>query len=142
MGLMDSLLLTPITEVDTLFLYELLEERDETINVSFKKIPSFEEHSNFVKNNKYDGWYIISINKKNVGHINIDSKSYIGTFIKKDYQKLGIGVESFKKLRILHPREKYFGKVNPKNFQSRILLEKMGFKLIKSYNDRLEYEFC
>ena len=141
MGLMDSLQLKSVTDDDISFLYELLKERDETINISHKKLPTYEEHSNFVKSNEYDGWYIILIDSKKVGHIWINSESYIGTFIKKEYQKIGFGAEAFKKLRELHKRQKYLGRVNPKNTQSKILLEKFGFELKKSYNDHLEYEY-
>ena len=141
MGLMDSLQLKLVIDEDISFLYELLKERDETININHKKLPTYEEHSNFVKSNKYDGWYIILLNSKKVGHIWINSESYIGTFIKKEYQKIGLGVISFKKLRELHKRKKYLGRVNPNNIQSKILLEKFDFKLKKSYNDHLEYEY-
>lgn len=137
----DFVQLRIVSDEDIEFLYEILKERDETVNVTHKKIPTFEEHKKFVNSKPYDAWYIILKDSRKVGHINLDHFE-IGWFIKKEYQKFGFAVEAFRKLKQAHKRTKYFGKVNPKNEPARKLLEKLGFKLKKKYSNYHLYELC
>ena len=45
--------LKPVKRSDIRFLYNQLKERDSTINISHKKIPSYAEHSKFVLSRPY-----------------------------------------------------------------------------------------
>jgi len=69
MGIKNLVKLKEVTEENADFLYEMLKERDSTINVTHKEPPSFNKHLEFIKSNPYDAWYIIEIKPKQVGHI-------------------------------------------------------------------------
>ena len=135
----DFVQLKIVSDEDIEFLYEMLQERDDTVNVNHKSLPTFEEHEKFVKMNSYDVWYIILKDSQKIGHINLDGFE-IGWFIKKKYQRFGFVVEAFKKLKQTHHRSKYQGKINPINISARIFLEKLNFKLKKEYSDYHLYE--
>jgi len=61
-----SINLKPVTKSDIRFLYNQLKERDSTVNISHKKMPTYSEHSKFILSNTYSKWYIImNKNKKN-----------------------------------------------------------------------------
>ena len=136
----DFIELKIVSDEDIEFLYEMLQERDNTVNVNHKSLPTFEEHEKFDKNNPYDVWYIILKNSQKIGHINLDGFE-IGWFIKKKYQGFGFVVEAFKKLKQTHHRPKYQGKINPNNINGKIFLEKLNFKLKERYSDYDLYEF-
>ena len=61
-------------------LYLLLKERNHFI--SHIKMPSYEEHLNFIKSKPYLFWYIISINEKAIGAFYIKKDNSIGINIK------------------------------------------------------------
>ncbi len=65
----------------TEFLYEMLGERDESINISHKKMPTFAEHRKFVNSNPYREWDIISTDVMvPVGYICLTKNNEIGVF--------------------------------------------------------------
>ena len=82
------------------------------------------------------------ISSQKVGHINIIHKEnyYVGWFIKKEFQNFGIATKAFEILKKLHKSSIYTGKCNPKNFRAHILVEKLGFKLTKTFSDHLVFE--
>ena len=55
----SSIKLKPVTKNDALFLYDLLKTRDSLANISHKKMPSYDEHVNFILSNPYTIWYTI-----------------------------------------------------------------------------------
>ena len=110
----------------------MLKGRDSSVSYLHKEMPTYEDHIKFVmESNPYDGWYIITLDSKRVGHINIVHKDNyeIGWFIKKEFQNLGIAVKAFEILKKLHPSPIYTGKSNPKNIRSNKFMKKLGFKL-------------
>ena len=135
----DFIQLKIVSDEDIEFLYEMLQERDDTVNVNHKSLPTYEEHKKFVKMNSYDVWYIILKDSQKIGHINLDGFE-IGWFIKKKYQGFGFVVEAFEKLKQNHHKTKYQGKINPNNVNAKIFLEKLNFKLKKKYSDFHLYE--
>lgn len=135
MTIFDTMILKKVSNEDVDFLYKMLEERDETVHVTHKEMPSYEMHKKFVlETNPYDGWYIILLESKKVGNIWIEDNNDIGWFIKNEFQNLGIPIKAFELLKKLHKRDFYIGKNNPKNIRACTLLEKMGFT-IKSTSD-------
>ena len=130
MKIYDKMELKKVSENDVDFLYQMLKERDSVENYLHKELPTYEEHTKFViESNPYDGLYIIILESKKVGHINIVHKDNyeVGWFIKKEFQNLGIPIEAFEMLKKLHKSPIYTGKNNPKNIRSNMLLEKLGF---------------
>ena len=134
--------LKEVTEDNAEFLYEMLKERDSTVNVTHQKLPLFNEHLEFIKSKPYDAWYIIEIESKQVGHIYIDNENRIGWFIKIEFKEFGFVIPAFEELKILHKRKNYFGKVNPNNFEAQNLLTKLKFVLKNTYPDYLLYEYA
>jgi len=141
MGIKDFVKLKEVTEEDAKFLYEMLKERDSIINVTHKKLPSFAQHLQYIKSQPYDAWYIILVESKKVGHIEIFSDDRIGWFLKKEFKGFGFVIPAFEELKKLHKREKYIGKVNPKNFEAQNLLIKLKFILKSTHPDVLRYEY-
>lgn len=64
------------TSDQTRKLYELLERREHKI--SHTKLPSYEEHCDFVKNNPYLHWYIVSDGPEHLGSFYIKKDNSIG----------------------------------------------------------------
>jgi RimJ/RimL family protein N-acetyltransferase len=139
MKIFDTMKLEKVSNEDVDFLYKMLGERDESVNITHKKMPSYEMHKKFVlETNPYDGWYIIMLESKKTGNIWIEDNNDIGWFIKKEFQNLGIPIKAFEILKKLHKRDFYIGKNNLKNIRACRLLEKMGFTLKNtSVNDEM-----
>ena len=142
MSIKNLVKLKEVTEDNAEFLYEMLKERDSTVNVTHQKLPLFNEHLKFIKSKPYDAWYIIEIESKQVGHIYIDNKNRIGWFIKREFKGFGFVIPAFEELKILHKRKNYLGKVNPNNFEAQNLLTKLKFVLKNTYPDYLLYEYA
>ena len=145
-----------ISSNDIEYLYELLKERDSSITITQTSLPTKTEHESFVQNqiesikgkNKkikkmgldaYDGWYIITSDKINLGSIWIEEDGNIGLQIEKKFQNMGIGVISFKKIQVIHHKKNYKTTVSTKNHDSIKFCEKMGFVLTEKNSDRNIY---
>jgi len=129
----ESLVITlkNITKSDSPFLYELLNERDPTVNISHKKMPTYENHLKFVMSKPYSKWYIIKSKSQRVGSIYLSKQNEIGIFIKNGMQGKGIGKKAMQLLMKKNPRTRYLANVNPKNIKSIDFFKKNGFRLIQ-----------
>lgn len=123
--------LKTVSEYDYLFLYELLSQRDTKVNISHKKMPTFQEHVKFVKSKPYEKWYIIKNCQEKIGSIYLTKQNEVGIFLKKQNQKEGIGSSALILLIQSNPRSRYLANVNPKNIKSIKFFEKHDFKLIQ-----------
>lgn len=141
MGIRDLIRLEIVNENDAQFLYDMLKERDSTVNVEHTKLPTYKKHVDFIKSNPYDGWYIILADSVKLGHIFVDSENRIGWFVKKEYKGFGFVIQAFDELKKLHKREKYIGKINPKNIDAQNLIVKLNFVLKETYSKYLLYEY-
>jgi len=120
-----------VTKSDGQFLYELLLEREPSVNISHKKIPTFQQHLKFINSKPYSRWYIIKKNDQKIGSIYLTKQNEIGIFVKKEFQKEGLGMKSMKLLIMKNPRSRYLANINPKNLKSTKFFKKFGFKLIQ-----------
>jgi len=120
-----------VTKSDGQFLYELLLEREPSVNISHKKIPTFQQHLKFINSKPYSRWYIIKKNDQKIGSIYLTKQNEIGIFVKKEFQKEGLGMKSMKLLMMKNPRSRYLANINPKNLKSTKFFKKFGFKLIQ-----------
>lgn len=120
----------PVKKSDCLFLYDLLKERDHRVNISHKKMPTFEQHEKFVNSKPYFKWYIIE-SSEDVGSIYLTKDNEIGIFLKKSTQGKGIGEKALKIVMMKHPNYKYLANINPKNKKSIQFFKNNGFKLIQ-----------
>ena len=122
MGLTERIELREVSLNDVTYLYELLKERDASITITQKNLPSLKEHKNFVENqlrsingnrkniekaglDPYDGWYIITTDATDLGSIWIEEDGNIGLQVQKKFQKFGLGVMAFKKIQKMHQKE-------------------------------------
>ena len=119
--------LKQVTKNDALFLYELLKNKDPNANISHKKMPSYDEHVEFVMSKPYTNWYVIEYDKKNVGAIYLSKQDEIGISVKRDYKYDQIAKPALKLLIKLNPRKRYLANVSPKDVRSQEFFLKNGF---------------
>ena len=123
--------LRTITNSDTEFLFKLLKERDPRANISHKKMPSYNQHVNFIKSKPYTKWYIIMKYKEKVGSIYLSKNDEIGIFLSKKYQGKNIGNDALAELIQKNPRERYLANVNPKNKKLIEFFKNNNFKILQ-----------
>tara|TARA_B100000029_G_scaffold429534_1_gene439975 strand:- start:215 stop:652 length:438 start_codon:yes stop_codon:yes gene_type:complete len=123
--------LNQVTLSDSKFLYELLMERDPTVNISHKQLPDYEQHKKFIKSSPYSKWYIINYCKRKIGSIYLSKQNEIGIFLKKDFQGKHFGKLAFDLLVQKNPRKRYLANVNPKNKDSQKFFKTNSFRLIQ-----------
>jgi len=138
----EKIILSKVSQKDTDFLYELINER-KIINEVYipSDIPTLNQHKKFIKNflknneqNNYEAWYIISVFNKNneltnVGSIPLKKDGEWGYQILKKYHNKGIGQIAAKKLFKMHPKKQFWARCNANNKRAQYLLEKLGFKV-------------
>lgn len=115
------------------FLYELLKERPSEVNISHKKMPSFDDHWAFVASKPYLAWYLIE-NPYGIlpaGSVYLTHQYEIGLFIAKEHQGKGFGTRALKLLMDMHPQHRFLANVASSNPKSQAFFERQGFKLIQ-----------
>ena len=132
LGMDSSIKLNQVTKNDTLFLYDLLKNKDPNANISHKKMPSYDEHVKFVMSKPYTNWYIIEYDKKNVGAIYLSKHDEIGISISNDYEYDQIVKPALKLLMKLNQRKRYLANTSPKDVRSQEFLLKNGLPLFES----------
>ena len=127
MEINSNIKLKPVTKNDALFLYELLKTKDPIANISHKKMPSYDEHVNFILSNPYAIWYIIEYEGKKIGSVYLSKHDEIGIYLVDNslYDKIG---KSIIKLLIKNnPRKRYLAKVSPQNKKLQNFFVNNGF---------------
>ena len=127
LGMNSSIKLNQVTKNDTLFLYDLLKNKDPNANISHKKMPSYDEHVKFVMSKPYTNWYIIEYDKKNVGAIYLSKQDEIGISVSNDYEYDQIVKPALKLLMKLNERKRYLANTSPKDVSAQEFLLKNGF---------------
>ncbi len=126
-----NLKLKEVDEKDVQFLYNLLEERKPVTYISHKKMPTYEEHVNFVKSSPYSKWYIIEVDEERAGSIYLTKQNEIGIFLNEGLQEKGIGSNALNVLIGKNPDLRYLANINPENKKSIKFFKKLGFTLIQ-----------
>ena len=116
---------------DSEFLYQLLLEREHIVNISHKKMPTYNQHLKFLKSKPYTKWYIIWNNEQRVGSAYLTKQDEICIAIKKEYQKEGIDKTALELVINQNPCQRYLANIAPKNIHSQEFFKKNGFKLIQ-----------
>ena len=127
----NSIKLRPVKKSDSIFLYDLLKERDPRANISHKEMPTIKQHEKFILSKPYSKWYIIQNFEQDVGSIYLTKDDEIGIFLKKSIHGKGIGFNALKLIMEKNPRLRYLANVNPKNKKSSQFFKNNGFKLIQ-----------
>ena len=127
MEINSSIKLKPVTKNDVLFLYDLLKIRGPLANISHKKMPSYNEHVNFILSNPYVVWYIIEYEGKNIGSIYLSKQDEIGISLFDNllYDKIGKNIIKF--LMKNNPRKRYLAKISPRNKKLQNFFVNNGF---------------
>ncbi len=123
--------LTAVTKKDALFLYDLLKERESTVNISHKKMPTYAQHIKFIESKPYSKWYIIKFNNKKIGSAYLSKQNEIGIFIIKNMHSQKLGTSVLNILIKKNYRKRYLANINPKNKKSIGFFKKNGFKLVQ-----------
>tara|TARA_B100001167_G_C16591566_1_gene221648 strand:+ start:81 stop:554 length:474 start_codon:yes stop_codon:yes gene_type:complete len=134
--------LKPVTKDDALFLYELLKNRDPGANISHKKMPSYEEHIEFIKSKPYTSWYIIEYQKEDIGAIYLSRRDEIGITSRMhsplalekytDSEFFLITTAALKLFMKLNPRKRYLANASPKNKKLGEFFVKNGFTALQN----------
>lgn len=133
--------LRAVDETDLKFLYKLLEKRDPIANISHKKMPSYEEHVQFVLSKPYSVWYVIIANNERVGSIYLSKQDEIGILLTSDMTGKGVGKIALVQLMRKNPRKRYLANVSPKNKKSMEFFEKNGFRFIQYTYELMKQDF-
>ena len=127
----NQIILKLVSKSDYRFLYNLLKERDSRTNISHKKMPTYNEHLEFIKSKPYTKWYIVKHGAQKIASIYLTSQNEIGIFIKKTHQNKNLGGTIMSELIQKNPRGRYLANVSPKNKTSEKFFKFHGFKFIQ-----------
>lgn len=120
--------LRPVSKSDCMFLYELLAKRGPTVNISHKKMPTYEEHVDFVMSKPYSKWYIVLVNDIKAGTVYLTHKNEVGIFIRNEFQGKRIGHKALRLLIQKNPHRIYYANINPQNRKSIRFFKNNGFR--------------
>ena len=127
----SSISLKSVTNSDVKFLFDLLKERDPHVNISHRKMPTYNQHTKFIKSKPYSKWYIILKSKQKIGSIYLSKNDEIGIFLSKKFQGKNVGNFALNELVKKNPRKRFLANVNPKNKKSISFFKNNNFKLIQ-----------
>tara|TARA_B100001540_G_C15781041_1_gene631059 strand:+ start:409 stop:810 length:402 start_codon:yes stop_codon:yes gene_type:complete len=119
--------LKKVTMDDAEFLFNLLKQREGSVNISHKSLPTWEEHLNFIKNYDYPAWDIIIVNDKKIGNIYLTTRDEIGIFIDKEFQNCGYGSDALIAFMKKNGKKRYLANINPTNYKSIQFFGRHGF---------------
>ena len=123
--------LKSVTNSDAKFLFDLLKERDPRANISHRKMPTYSQHTKFIKSKPYSKWYIILKSKQKIGSIYLSKNDEIGIFLSKKFQGKNVGNFALNELMKKNTRKRFLANVNPKNKKSIAFFKNNNFKLIQ-----------
>ena len=114
-------------------LYQLLCEREPWMNISHKKVPTFNKHKEFVESRPYKSWYVIfdDATETPVGSVYMSKNNEIGLFILKEYTNQGYGRAAVNEMLKLYGKD-FVANINPLNKPCIALFEKMGFEHVQN----------
>ena len=121
------MMLKPVTTDDAKFLFDLLKQREEIVNISHKSLPTWEEHVEFIKNNTYQSWDIIWVDNVRIGNIYLTDRDELGIFLDKKSQSNGYGSIAINEFMKKNGKKRYLANINPTNYKSIQFFGKHGF---------------
>jgi len=114
-------------------LWNLLEERDLSLGISHKRMPTWAAHCEFVRSRPYKDWCIVRKLVKPsyvwpVGAVYLTHSFEIGIQIFRQFQRAGYGEWAVQAMMDRHPFALAFkANINPRNAASIALFRKLGF---------------
>lgn len=113
-------------------LYKLLSERKPEESISHQRMPTFQEHCEFVDSQPYEGWYfILGPNQTIVGSCYLSKQNEVGCFVFHEHRNRNYGTNAVRELRMLHGHRRYVANVSPRNEASLAMFRRLGFKEIQ-----------
>jgi len=134
----STICLKSVTNSDIEFLFDLLKERDPSTNISHKKMPTYDEHIEFVNSNPYSKWYIIEIDNEKVGSIYLTKQNEIGVHIFQKFEEIKTYQNVVKEFISKYPENQFLINISPKNKLYIDFTEELGFKLVRYTFERDE----
>lgn len=131
-----------LNESDIQFLYEMLKERTNlpNINISHKKLPTYEEHKKFIESQPWQECWILFYNGGRIGYCYLTKSApnylgnEIGIYITKNMQKQGHGTFYLQKF-LDHIKKFYkppfYVNTHPNNIIMQKFIKKIGFKQLQ-----------
>ncbi len=116
----------PFNAVHIGFLYALLAERPAEANISHTQMPTYEQHTAFVKRTPYMFWYIIMHDEMMAGSIYLTRNQEIGIHIYTPFRRQGIARRAIPAFMKLIGSPKYLANVAPGNAASHALFSSLG----------------
>lgn len=112
-------------------LYELLKERTPEQSISHRKMPTFEEHTAFVRSQPYLAWHLIqNAEGEYVGSVYLSKQREVGIFIFAKHARKGYGMAAVQ--AILKQWGRCLANVNPNNVASIEMFKKLGARHIQN----------
>jgi len=121
------MVLKPVTIDDAKFLFDLLKQREGTVNISHKSLPTWEEHVEYIKNNTYQSWDIIWVDDVRIGNIYLTDRDEIGIFLDKKSLSNGYGSIAINEFMKKNGKKRYLANISPTNYKSIQFFGKHGF---------------
>lgn len=113
------------------FLWKMLADRDPVVNISHKKMPTWNEHCAFVDSHPYRDWLIVTLDAKWIGQIYLTNANEIGIHLLPNYIGRGHGAEAVRRLMTKYGPGRYLANVAIDNIASQDFFRSLGFKLIQ-----------
>lgn len=119
------------------YLFGALEERLALphVNISHKRMPTFEEHIAFINRRPYAGWWLIVVGtslRGTIGTCYLTQQNEIGIQINPKFQRKGYATDALAELIAMYPEgTRFLANINPANEASAALFKKFGFTLIQ-----------
>jgi RimJ/RimL family protein N-acetyltransferase len=112
-------------------LYQLLQERKPSVNISHRVMPTWQQHRKFIARRPYSAWYLVKSGAEYVGAVYLTAANEIGVSILARSRGLGLGARAVRTLMRKHGRRRYLANINPRNTRSIRMFRRMGFKIIQ-----------
>jgi len=112
------------------FLFYLLAERENYMNISHKGMPTFDEHYTFVQSKPYEDWRIIEDGGILRGSVYLTRNREVGIHILKAYCGMGYGKEAIDFMEKKHGLPIY-ANISVNNPGSMAFFDKRGYRRLQ-----------
>lgn len=128
----SDILFRRIDESDYGWLYYILANRPEHVNISHTTLPSYSDHCAYW-DNKRNQWevYMAVTPDERVGYYYVTCAGEIGIFVDPKYQQHGVGTAMLAHIIETHPVTRLLANVAPRNAASKHLFRSNGFRKVQ-----------
>ena len=121
-------------------LYALLQDRPREAGISHKRMPTYEQHQEFVRSHPYRMWFLIRVDGEFVGDLHVTNLNEIGIFLFEQQRGKGYGGLALKMFMLRHRPlhaipavrvPQWLARVAPSNIGAAEFFRKSGFNKIE-----------